>query len=240
MCWFQEEGKCEYAVVREEDSVKNRSMTDSWEKERHRDRRVNEVVKTGRLDTRRIVLSKDHELREALQVIRTEFRKFKSEHPAAVSLHFYGSHMKGYADSNSDFDLRISIDPRLATSPEGSDWGILASGLKKRLVSLLSNERITVSPFLLNRSQISLDTNTASIFMPSADSTAIRPYRRQVIDELEAMGDAGEKKWDDIIDFLWDVEAGRLPPEVKNKRRSLYPWNLKDARAFFLSENKKD
>lgn len=92
-------------ICRNEEGIKDRQNIKS------KPERVQAVADSKVLEQRRFLLSKDTEVRKTLDNFRAMYRELKNHYPSEViSMVLGGSHIKGYAITESDFDSILYID----------------------------------------------------------------------------------------------------------------------------------
>ena len=68
------------------------------------------VADPGELDFRRFLLSSDPKLREKIKTLRNTVEGLRTKYPEIIGMTLFGSHTKGYPDSQSDIDGYIYLD----------------------------------------------------------------------------------------------------------------------------------
>lgn len=214
------------------------------------------VADPGELDFKRSLLSSDPKLREKIHSLKSAIERLRTKYPEIIGMTLFGSQVKGYSNNESDIDACIYVDeekvrlfphkegpqkhtmdlPRFLQIKEDIDWGISYAGLKE--------ESRGISIYLISKNMVvercqggsfgSFSDNLMRLFHPAAGKE-IYEYRELVISTLEKMGDKGEENWRNLMQAVFDSENTGLSPELRQKRRKLYPKTLAEGRKYFLS-----
>jgi len=206
--------------------------------------RIALAAEQGILEKKRFSVFHNPEIRELLKNIRRVLHELKSDHPEIVSLGLQGSLVKGYANTMSDVDAVLFIDPDKITQRnlQGNDmyYRQLVKGRLKEIWPVVENDIaiLTLSKKdivkLCHQNDFS-PQELFALFWPHLGAE-VGEYRQYVFEELKKMRCRGKERWGMIMEHLWDIENIGLPKELAQKRRLLYPHTLKKGQEMFLRE----
>jgi len=211
------------------------------------------LIEEGIMKSRRFLLSFSSENRERYVLLRECIEELKAEYPTLVSATIGGSLVRGYANKESDLDIEFLFD----TEKEGGafeDINSRDSELGKKLCDKLREKLskklgislgelgtvwMSSSPKWsdLSKSIKEGSANSMSSYFGFSLSKDILPYRRRILEELEASGASGEDLWKRIVINLWCDESFGFDEETVSERKKLYPWTIVEAKKYFLNEN---
>lgn len=220
------------------------------------EKRVHKIEASGELEFKRSLLSSDPKLREKLKTLRGVVEGLRVKYPEIIGMTIFGSHVKGYANNESDIDASIYLDedkirnfapgagsteeilksPRFLEIQDDIAHGISYAGLKSHGIDMgiISKDKLVEK---CQRGYFS--ENTMRLFHLAAGK-GIYGYRELVISTLENMGEKGEKGWSNLMSELFLFENMDVNPDLLEKRRNLYPKTLAEGRRYFLSHAPKD
>lgn len=219
--------------------------------------RMGIVSDSGELDFKRTLLSSDPKLREKVKKLREITEGLRAKYPEMIGMTLFGSHVKGYANNQSDIDANIYIDasrvflpitehrkvnvlasPRFLRIQEELAQGISEAGLRAQsggiYINLISKDQI-IETCLSG----SFSENIVRLFHLGAGK-GIYEYREAVISTFESMGEEGEKRWSNLMAELSLFENRDMKPDLQKIRKNLYPKTLAEGRRYFLSHAPKD
>ncbi|MBY0111087.1 nucleotidyltransferase domain-containing protein [Patescibacteria group bacterium] len=198
--------------------------------------RIDAIENDTRLVHHRFLLSEDPALREKLRILQDSFKQLQSKFPEIISLQVFGSHTKGYASPDSDFDLGLALDSNKLEAAKRTSVQV-SSEVRNYLHTKLS----------VNKRDIALEyyelggPESYARYEPFLLSlgNGMRPYREAIIRKLEQQPD-GERVWMHIVGQLWERENLYFSAALLRERKKLYPQTLAEARAYFLPEPKQE
>ena len=219
---------------------------------------------SGILDRKRFLLSHSPEVRKKLAVLQEAVRELKTRYPEVVSLGIFGSHTKGYANTESDIDGHLFVeDDRLSMilrqpysgayqteglgdlTRETRRYGaILRDAIKQRGLCMSEEELRDVFVDFISTNSLQDDLSngrwdnlTKFFLLDIGGRERIKMYRKEIIDFLSSGPKDSEAVWRSIMADLEDFERPySADSSRKQKPKSVYPQTLPDARRYFLGE----
>lgn len=202
------------------------------------------------LPKKRFLLSSSPEAKERLASLRRHVNDLMEIYPEFVGVGVFGSLLKGYASDESDVDAVLFIDRRRVPFKEmvrrhlQKDWVFpedLAIDLKARLQAdgYASDADLVEVTAEMTRFP---DTggrmlDCALLFLPCIGK-GVQPYRKAMIKKLLSLGASGERAWRDIMEYLWFYENVHLGQDVRQERRDLYRFSLREAAGYYLGDER--
>lgn len=203
--------------------------------------RINLILEGGVLEGKRFALSSNPEIQERLKNIRKIVEELKKDYPEIVSLGLRGSLVKGYANTMSDIDAVLFIDPSKITQWDRKGNDMYYRNRVEDHLKEVWQMKSDIAILALSKEDIVRVCHEKD-FRPKQlfalfwlyIGKEVYEYRKCVLEELEKMRDKGRERWKIIMEYLWSKESIGLPDAIMQKRRSLYPQTLKRGREVFL------
>lgn len=212
------------------------------------------LTQEGVLESHRLMLSLDPVVQERLAKLKHALADLKREYPEIITAQLVGSMVKGYAVPESDLDITFLIDgDTLAQkNAEAIAKGEASRGTSyyQRLIPERLRQELRISEeqtkhvwvYSLDKEELEearSDIALTSLFMPSLSRDVIK-YRKRVFHMLGQDTEHGEQRWKAIMERLWSFENEGFNDELKNARRSLYPWTLVEGERYFLGVHRDE
>ena len=196
--------------------------------------RIDAIEKDTRLAHHRFLLSEDPALREKLHMLQDSFKQLQVQFPEIISIQILGSHTKGYASPNSDFDLGLALDTAKLEAVQRTSAEVVDQ-VQSYLQKVLN---VTKKDIALEYYELGGSDSYARYepFLLSLGND-MRSYREAIIRKLEQQED-GERVWMHIVGQLWERENLYFGASLLRERKKLYPQTLAEARAYFIPEPK--